>query len=327
MKKPFLFAVVAALLAAALFVLWQKGVILRPDPGKRVVATVNGRDITFREFSLRFAPFLASLKLSPGDRRPVATLGARYLAKLADTELLRQEAASRGILVTPEEIEKELAPLCQDLAGADDPASAAGRDEAQQREKLSQWKADLADRLLLAKLTEAVAGTVSVTDDEVKAYYTANPAEFNRPPMARARQIVTSTEAEARAIRQRALNGEEFAALAAASIAPEGAKGGDLGLFAQGEMPEEIDLAVFILPAGAVSQVIKSPYGYHVIRVEERLPARTLTLADATGEIRARLAAARREEAFARWLPAARAGAKITLFPERLEEPAPDESR
>ncbi len=314
-RAAFLLPALAVVLA---FWSWRSG-FFRPAPEKRVVAVVNGQKLLYGEFSRRFTPFLVSLRLPATDRRSLSEVKARFLAKMADTELLRQEAAARGVVVPPEEVERELAALRSDLA-----AGGEGGESKADEEKISQWRGELTDKLLLSRLMQAVTGTVSVSDGDVRLYYDGNPIEFNRPPMARARQIVTAREEEARRLRSRALAGENFAALARSSIAPEAGKDGDLGLFAQGEMPEEIDAAVFSLAPGQVGRVVKSPYGWHVIRVEERLPARTLSLADATPAIRDKLVLARREEAFARWFPALRGKAKIVLHPENLEDPAAD---
>jgi parvulin-like peptidyl-prolyl isomerase len=322
-RKNLILAVLSVLALVFVSAFWsRRTAFFRPAPEMRVVAVVNGQKLTYGEFSRRFTPFLASLRLPASDRRSLDEVKARFLAKMADTELLRQEAAARGIAVPPEEVDRELEALRSDLA-----AGGEGGGARADEERISQWRGELTDKLLLSRLMQAVTGTVSVSDDEVRRYYEGNPIEFNRPPMARARQIVTAREEEARQLRRRTLEGEDFAVLARSSIAPEAEKDGDLGLFAQGEMPEEIDAVVFSLAPGQVGRVVKSPYGWHVIRVEERLPARTLSLADAAPAIRDKLAVSRREEAFARWFPSLRGKARIVLHPENLEDPDADENR
>ncbi len=328
MKKNllrFVFPLLALVIVLA-FWSWRTG-LFRPAPEKRVVAVVNGRKLTYGDFSRRFAPFLSSLRLSPSDRRSLREIKTRFLAKMTDTELLRQEAAARGITVLPQEVEKELAAFREDLASEEEARGGTASGKAStDEERISQWREDFTDKLMLSRLMQEVTGTVDVSGEEVRRYYEGNPIEFNRPPMARARQIVTLREEEARQLRSRALAGEDFAALARSSIAPEAEKGGDLGLFALGEMPEEIDTTVFSLAPGQTSRVIRSPYGWHVIRVEERLPARTISLDDAAPGIREKLSLARREEAFTRWFPSLRGKAKIVLYPENLEDPSADEN-
>ena len=78
-------------------------------------------------------------------------------------------------------------------------------------------------------------------------------------------------------------------------------------------MPAEFDAVVFNLPAGRLSPLIKSEYGYHIFLVEERRDAAKLSLAQAREEIRVRLQAELEEHLYRQWLDELRAKAKIDV--------------
>ena len=84
-----------------------------------------------------------------------------------------------------------------------------------------------------------------------------------------ARHILVADEATAKAVRQRLVNGEDFAKVAAQVSTDTGTKdkGGDLGWFGKGKMVPEFETAAFGLKVGEISQPIKSQYGYHIIQV------------------------------------------------------------
>ena len=95
------------------------------------------------------------------------------------------------------------------------------------------------------------------------------------------------------------------------SLSPDADRGGDLGYFARGQMPPEFDDAVFSLPRGQVSDVVESPYGFHLFLVIDRRPGRNRSDAELRADVRAALLAGKREEAFRAWLSGARAKARI----------------
>lgn len=141
------------------------------------------------------------------------------------------------------------------------------------------------------------------TSDDIQAYYTNHIDSFQRQEQARARHILfkvsatASTEQEAQA-RERAAgvvaalkNGEDFAALAKqhSEDTATAEQGGDLGLFPRGQMVPAFEEAAFSLPLGQVSDPIRTPYGWHVLRVEDRIEADTQPISEVTAEIRTKL--------------------------------------
>ena len=121
-----------------------------------------------------------------------------------------------------------------------------------------------------------------------------------------ARHILVADEATANTVRQRLLNGEDFAKVAAEVSTDTGTKdkGGDLGWFARGAMVPEFDTAAFSLKIGEISQPVKSQYGYHIIQVlaHNMVPLDASTYAQA------------QQKAFSDWLTKARTDYKVITY-------------
>jgi len=136
---------------------------------------------------------------------------------------------------------------------------------------------------------------VAVSEDDVQKYYQENSATYNTAEQRRARHILfkvavderpevrTAKKNEAEKVLALVQNKGDFAQLATQySEDSSKSKGGDLGFFNRGKMVQPFEDAVFSLEKGAVSGLIETPFGYHIIKLEEVIPAKTQTL----GEVR-----------------------------------------
>lgn len=170
-------------------------------------------------------------------------------------------------------------------------------------------------------LEQAVYSMVSVSDEEVSAYFKANRDQFDRPEQVRARQIVVADEAEGQEVLGILRQERPFAEVAAEySLSPDAKQGGDLGFFSRGEMPPEFDAIVFDLPVKRLSDLVKSEYGYHIFLVEEKRKAKRLNKKEASDEIRAILEGRKKEEVYLAWLQDMRARAVISVDWAQLEK-------
>jgi peptidyl-prolyl cis-trans isomerase C len=111
----------------------------------------------------------------------------------------------------------------------------------------------------------------SVTEEEVKAAYDKEASKVKVSERVRARHILVQTEKEARDILARLNKGEKFEDIAK-QVSLDGSKdyGGDLGYFSAEEMVPEFSKAAFSLKIGETSEPVKTDYGWHVIKVEDR---------------------------------------------------------
>ena len=140
-------------------------------------------------------------------------------------------------------------------------------------------------------IEKQVSPTIQVSDDEVSAFYDENPQLFEAEEQAHVRHIIFNVTLDADALtvsqarlkaenaRQRALAGEDFAELARElSEGPAAANGGDLGFFSRGQTAPTFTAAAFALEPGGISPVVRTEYGFHVIKLEEKRPAGILPL-------------------------------------------------
>lgn len=132
-----------------------------------------------------------------------------------------------------------------------------------------------------------------ITEGEIQAYFGQHMEDYRQPPRANLNYVFlekTPSQAdedtvrvELEAIRERALEGEDFAELAEAfSQGPSADKGGDLGFFGRGVMDSAFEAAAFALHEGEISAPVRTTFGWHIIKLEEK------RVKDGSPEIRAR---------------------------------------
>lgn len=145
---------------------------------------------------------------------------------------------------------------------------------------------------------------IGVSDDEVKKFYNDNPSKFEQPEMVRASHILVTTKdldtnkdvsedqkaakhKKAEDLLKRARAGEDFAKLAKENSDDPGSrdKGGEYQ-FARGQMVPEFEAAAFSLKTNEVSDIVTTQYGYHIIKLSEKIPAKKVELAKVSSEIK-----------------------------------------
>ncbi|MEO8361246.1 MAG: peptidylprolyl isomerase [Vicinamibacteria bacterium] len=132
----------------------------------------------------------------------------------------------------------------------------------------------------------------AVTEAEAQAFYAAHPEVASVAESVTVREILLTTLHDARdVVRILASDRNSFELLARArSKSPQSPSGGLLGSFRRGELPPEIDQAVFALAPGQVSGIVTTTFGFHVLRLESKTPASMRSFADSRPDIEARLA-------------------------------------
>lgn len=132
---------------------------------------------------------------------------------------------------------------------------------------------------------------ISVSDEEIKAYYDANKAQFNKGEAVSAKHILVESEEKCNEILASITNGEKTFEDAAkeSSTCPSGQKGGDLGQFGKGQMVPEFEQAAFAAEIGQVVGPVKTQFGFHLIKVEAKNEAEAAAFEEVKENIRRNL--------------------------------------
>jgi foldase protein PrsA len=221
-------------------------------------------------------------------------LEAQMLERLIDIQLLLQKANAADMAAGAKKADVAMATLLQ-KAGSQETLNmqlkAAGTTEADLRTKVSQ------EATAMTALQRELGVTAS--DADVKKFYDSHPSDFEEPEMVHVRHILFMTidpttreplsddavqakRKEADDVLKRARSGEDFAKLAQqySEDPTTKDKGGDLPPFPHGQMVPEFDTAAFTLTNNQISDVVKTMYGYHIIKMIDKTPAQKLTLTD-----------------------------------------------
>ena len=126
------------------------------------------------------------------------------------------------------------------------------------------------NRLLMDNLL-AVEGKAATTDEAMKKVYDDASKQITGEQEVHARHILVETEDEAKQVEEELKKGADFAELAKKKSKDPGASdGGDLGFFTKDQMVPEFSTVAFTLEPGKISDPVKSQFGWHVIKVEEK---------------------------------------------------------
>ena len=147
-----------------------------------------------------------------------------------------------------------------------------------------------------------IGAKITIGDDELKRYYDEHLSDYQSAEQRRARHILLKAaagdseevhqqqRAKAEEVLEKARSGEDFAQLAEQfSEGPTSATGGDLGFFTANQMVKPFSDAVFAMDAGQISDIVKTDYGYHIIKLEEIRPAETTPFEVARDSIKEKL--------------------------------------
>jgi peptidyl-prolyl cis-trans isomerase D len=154
-------------------------------------------------------------------------------------------------------------------------------------------------RYLLVDI-EALRAKVNPASAEIERTYNNNIDQYTTPEQVRASHILLKTEgkddatvkAKAEEVLKQARSGADFAALAKKYSEDEASakQGGDLDYFGKGRMVPEFDQVAFSLEPGKISDLVKTQYGYHIIKVVDKKPSTTRTLQEVRQQIADQLA-------------------------------------
>src|SRR6201996_5655600 len=210
---------------------------------------------------------LASLPLRAEDANPV-------LAKVNGADIRQSDVALAEEELGPSLAQMDPATKKENvLAFLIDMKIVAKAAEAKKVDDRDDFKARMAfarNRLLMDSLL-ASEGKAATTDEAMKKVYDEAAKQITGEQEVRARHILVETEDEAKAVKAELDKGADFAELAKKkSKDPGAADGGDLGFFTKEQMVPEFSAVAFALEPGKISDPVKSQFGWHIIKVEEK---------------------------------------------------------
>jgi parvulin-like peptidyl-prolyl isomerase len=187
---------------------------------------------------------------------------------------------------------------------------------------VADWEESLKQKLMINELIhQQVNSKVLVSDKELHDYYYKNHQEFNKKGQVKALHIMVESEEKIREIQNKLRSKQKtFPALALEySLGPEGAQGGDLGYFEAGQMPEEFD-DVFKLKINKVSGIIRTPYGFHLFKVVDKIKERKMDFEESKSRVKKILLQHLQDQAFQKWIVKLRQDSKIEIKYDSLKK-------
>jgi len=244
----------------------------------KVLAEVNSGSITTGDFD-------RELKNLP-----------EYLKAMADTPQGRKEMLDTMVI-------REL--ILQQ-------ASKDGLDKGTEIEEKLQ---DLKKRLIVESfLKKKVEVESKVSDEDMKKFYEQNKDKFKTGEQVKASHILVKTEKEAKDILAQLKSGGKFEELAKKnSVDSSSAKGGDLGWFGKGSMVPAFEKAALALKEGQISDVVKSDFGFHIIKLTGKRPAGIRPFEEVKEQIKGAIMPTKQQEIFQKIKDELKKTAKITI--------------
>ena len=299
---------------------------IKPLPEKLpdVIAKVNGESVTRTELE----DYVRNLEGQAGSPIPADQRDRIYrgvIDQLVGYKLLVQEAKARKVVVADADVDARIAEVKKQFPSED----LFMQTLIDRKMTIDQIKSDARRDMSIARLIEAeIAPRVAVKPTQVEDFYKSNPDKFLQPDRVRASHILiataenadAATKAQAKAKAEQILKdlkaGKDFAALARQHSQDPGSavNGGDLGFFQQGQMVGPFNDAAFSLKPGATSDLVETQFGYHIIRVAEKQPARTVPLEEVRPRIEEFLQHQNRESETESFVKALRAKSKVEIL-------------
>lgn len=262
------------------------------------VLKVNEHSLSVKEFSQKLAQLLKDLDaLAAKDPNNVVRAKETLLSQFIIDCLIQDYATANQIEVSAEILDSEVnryrALYPDDLSFR--------KMLAEEGLSLADWRKQLRARLLEKIVFERIGKSApEITNAEIQSYFDSNKEQFKKRDRILMRQIVTDEESKMDVILKE-LKTKDFAGLAQKySITPEAKSGGLVGWIEKGSV-DYFD-PLFQLREGVTSDMFKSPFGFHIARVEKKSPAHQSTLNEIKPQIVRTLRSQREQALFKSWL-------------------------
>jgi peptidyl-prolyl cis-trans isomerase C len=309
----------------------QSAAAAQPEPAKpvpaqlpEVLARVNGETVTRQEFQ----EFVANIEARAGGPVPAEQrdqVYRRVLDQIVGYRLLKQEAKARNVVIPDADVDTRVAEIKKQFPSEDVFVQML----VERKMTLDRLRSDARDDMAIGKLIETeISAKAAVKPEQVQDFYDKNPDQFKQQERVRASHILigvpqngdaaakTTARAKAEQVLKDVKAGKDFAALAKEHSQDPGsaAQGGDLGFFQQGQMVGPFNDAAFGLMPGAISDLVETQFGYHIIKVAEKQAARTIPLDEVRPQVEQFLQERNREEQTDAFVKSLRSKGKVEIL-------------
>lgn len=293
-----------------------------------IAAIVNDDIITIYEVNREYATILQEEEKRTGQplsQEALHTLKKDLINAMIDRKLIKQKIKELNIVISEEEVRQSIEEVKKQNKLSQEALTSA---LLAQGLSFDQYRAQIKEQLeRLRLMSQEVKSKIQVGEKEIRDYYDANLNQFTEEPTYRARHIFLkigkdASNEEIKKVMLKAANvmaeagsGADFAELAKKYSDDPGAArdGGDLGTFKKGDMLPEIESAVLAMKPGEISELVTSSVGFHIIKLEEKIPGKVKAFESVRGLIDDQLYRKKSEERFKQWAEDLRKSATIEI--------------
>ena len=264
---------------------WPASAADKKQSSEDKVAAVNGAVITRTDFD-RAVSFAKQRALQTGKPVDDAQLNKGVLEQLIGTALLYQKSKKEGIKVDQKAVDERIKQWKKQFPNDEEYKKWLKKSDLTE----IQIKTEMGRGMVIQEfISKRFIDKTTVPEKEIKAYYDSNSDRFKQPEQVRSSHILIKVEPKAkdsekedalkkiRDVQKKQIKGDDFAKLAKEySQGPSNAKGGDLGYFKRGQMVPAFEKVAFKLKPGEVSDIVKTRFGYHLIKVVDKKPESTV---------------------------------------------------
>lgn len=305
----------------------------------RVIAKVNDEIITLSEVQERTVRELGRLRSIENENIPVVEdIMRKVLNRMIEDILILGQGKKIGITISDDRVLAALDEIKNTNSLTDEELIAMLEAESQ---TLEEYKDTIRDQILLSKVISIeIKNRIVVSEKQILRYYENNKKEFWQAGKVKASHILflmdetltqtekNTKEALAEKVLQKIREGVDFVDLAKAYSEDVSAdSGGDLGELERGKMVPELERVVFSMREGEVSGIVRSPYGLHIIKVNQISPGRTIGLEDVRSQIVNAERLKRFEKAFDDYVAKLKENAFIENYLQLAKKSAPIDSK
>ena len=271
----------------------------KPGLSQKVVLDVNGKQMTAQAFAQELAYRLKDQDaLSAKDPKTVNMMKAKIAQEFVVQTLSEDWARENSVVVKAEELDDQIKKIQQSYP--DDLAFQQALTE--EGTTFKAWRDRLQNTLLQKVIVrKLLENAKEPSPADLQNYFNDHKAEFSVHETAQIRQILVSTESDAKSIDEQLKRGKKMTELAKKySISPEGPQGGLVGWLEKGV--SDVFEPAFHMKAGQRSPVIKSSFGFHIFELLGRKPSRNKSFPEAKDDIKRILMEKTEQSLYLGWL-------------------------